>query len=78
MNTKKQPFGGKGDHDGDGKPGGSVKANGMVTVRVLRDYWVANEADPDQPERIRKGTIVDVPVEAALDGIESGTLARVK
>lgn len=49
-----------------------------VAVRVLRDHWVENPADAENPTRIRKGTIVDVPVEAAMDGMEAGALARVK
>lgn len=47
----------------------------LVTVRVKRDYWVG---EPGAAERIRKGTIVEVPMEAALDGVEAGVLERVK
>ena len=39
---------------------------------VLRDYWDATET------RVPAGTEVDVPVDAAMDGVESGSLARVK
>lgn len=56
--------------DDDKKPA-PVKEK-LVTVRVLRDFWTS------EGERIRKDTIVDVPVEAALDGVESGALSRVK
>ena len=56
----------------DKKPAEKEK---MVTVRVLRDHWTG---DHDNPERIRKGTIVEVPVEAAMDGMEAGALSRVK
>lgn len=73
--AKPEPFGGKGDHDGDGKAGGSVKAEKMVPVRVKRDYWIG---EPGNAQRIRKGTVVEVPIEAALDGLESGILERVK
>lgn len=47
----------------------------MVTVRVMRDFWAG---EPGNAQRVRKGSIVDVPVEAALDGVESGALSRVK
>jgi hypothetical protein len=67
-----EPFGGKGDHDGDGKPGGAVKAGKTIPLRINRDFW--DEAG----ERHRKGTIVEMTAEEALDGIESGALSRVK
>lgn len=67
---KKQPFGGKGDHDGDGKPGGAAPA--LIAVEVLRDFW------DDNGDRHRAGTVVEVSVEAALDGVESGALSRVR
>lgn len=47
----------------------------LIPVRVLRDYWIG---EPGNAERIRKGTIVDVPIETALDGVETGVLERVK
>lgn len=43
-----------------------------ITCIILRDYWDADGI------RHRAGTAVDVPVEAALDGVESGILARKK
>ena len=46
-----------------------------VACRVLRDYWT--DAEPPH-NRIRKGTIVDVTSEEAMDGMEAGTLERVK
>lgn len=67
-----EPFGGNGDHDGDGKAGGSVKAERLIPVRINRDFWDANG------ERHRKGSIMDATVEEALDGAESGALSRVK
>jgi hypothetical protein len=73
--TPKPAFGGKGDHDGDGKPGGAVKAaksDKLIPVHVNRDFWDENG------ERVRKGTIVEVAVEVALDGVENGSLSRVK
>lgn len=39
---------------------------------VLRDYWNADR------ERIRKGTIVDLPASEAMDGVEAGRVRRVK
>lgn len=44
----------------------------LIAVRVLRDFW------DDDGERIRKGTVTEVSVEAALDGVENGILSRVK
>lgn len=43
-----------------------------ITVKVNRDFW--DEAG----NRHRKGIILDVPLDAALDGIETGKLSRVK
>ena len=43
----------------------------FISMRVLRDFW-------GEDGRVRKGTIVDVPVETALDGVENGSLSRVK
>lgn len=58
------------DHDGDGHKGGA--APHLVAVSVRRDFW-------DQSgERHRKGTVVEVSVEAALDGVEVGALSRVR
>jgi len=47
-------------------------AETTIKVTILRDFW-----DGDGT-RHRAGTEVDVPIEAALDGIESGALARYK
>lgn len=44
----------------------------LVTVRIERDFW------DGEGNRHHAGTIVEVPVEAALDGVESGALSRVK
>lgn len=43
-----------------------------VKCVILRDYW------DDEGNRHRKGREVEVPIEAAFDGVESGILARVK
>ena len=44
----------------------------LIPVRINRDFWDADGT------RHRKGTVVEVPVEAALDGVETGALSRVK
>lgn len=44
----------------------------LIPVRINRDFWDA------EGRRHRKGTVVEVPVEAALDGAETGALSRVK
>ncbi|HET7413890.1 MAG TPA: helix-hairpin-helix domain-containing protein [Pararhizobium sp.] len=44
----------------------------LIPVRINRDFWDADG------KRHRKGTVVEVPVEAALDGVETGALSRVK
>lgn len=44
----------------------------LIPVRILRDFWDADGV------RHHKGTVVEVPVDAALDGVESGALSRVK
>jgi hypothetical protein len=51
-------------------------AEKLITVRIERDFWVKN--DKGETIRHRKGTIIDVPVEAALEGVETGALSRVK
>jgi len=44
----------------------------LIEVSIKRDFWDADG------ERHVAGTIVSVPIEAALEGIETGALARVK
>lgn len=53
----------------------SGKAEKLIPVRVMRDYWIG---EPGNAQRIRKGTVTEVPIEAALDGVEAGVLERVK
>lgn len=43
-----------------------------IKCRILRDFW-----DKDG-KRHRKGLEVEVTAEEALDGVENGTLERVK
>src|SRR5690606_20602595 len=68
--TNPGPFGGKGDHDGDGKTGGA-KAQ-TVPVRINRDFW------DTEGVRQRKGNVIEVTIEEAFNGLESGALSRVK
>ena len=68
--TNPEPFGGKGDHDGDGKAGGAAPA--LIPVKINRDFWDADGV------RHSAGTLVEVPVDQAFDGVESGVLSRVR
>ena len=54
------------------KPSAPAAKEKLIPVQILRDVW---DADGN---RHRKGQIIEVPVEAALDGVESGALSRVK
>lgn len=47
-------------------------AEKLIPVRINRDFW------DEKGERHRKGHVVEVSVDAALDGAESGALSRVK
>ena len=47
-------------------------ADKMIKCTILRDTW------DEDGERHRAGKEVEIPAEAALDGVESGTLSRVK
>lgn len=44
----------------------------MVDVEILRDFW------DSECVRHPAGTVISVPVEAALDGIEKGAIRRAK
>ena len=46
-----------------------------VACVVLRDFWTA---DDEKGGRVAAGTIIEVTPEEAMDGIEAGTLSRVK
>lgn len=50
------------------------KEAGMVRMVILRDIWPTDNED----DRMRAGTVVDVSPEDAMDGLEKGTMARVK
>ncbi len=62
------------DTDGGPNPeyAPSIAPERLITVRIVRDIW-----DGDG-NRHRKGTIVDVDVDTALSGVESGAMERVK
>lgn len=47
-------------------------AEKLIKCMVMRDYW--NESG----ERIAAGSVVELPAEAAMDGVEIGALSRVK
>jgi len=54
-----------------------LKANTQtqgVLCMVKRDYWPTD----DDNDRVRKGTIVEVTADEAMDGMENGLLQRVK
>ena len=51
-----------------------AKEEGMVRVVVLRDFWPTD----DDADRVRAGAVIDVTADEAMDGLESGTMARMK
>tara|TARA_R100001086_G_scaffold190389_1_gene107858 strand:- start:1222 stop:1404 length:183 start_codon:yes stop_codon:yes gene_type:complete len=58
-----------------------TKAKDTVACMVKRDYWLSEEqrvALKLDHVRVRAGTVVDVDKDTAMDGIEGGTLERVK
>ena len=52
--------------------GPAANAERLIPVKIERDFWDA------EGNRHRKGAIVEVSVDAALDGVETGALSRVK
>lgn len=48
------------------------KEEKTVECEILRDVW------DEDGTRHRKGKVVSLPVEAAMDGVEVGALRRVK
>jgi hypothetical protein len=44
----------------------------MIDVEILRDFWDADG------ERHPAGTVISIPVEAAVDGAEKGALRRAR
>lgn len=61
-----EPFGGKGDHDGDGSPGGSAKT---ATIRLLRNYRPLGDFEivgHEKPAKFKKNAAgQEVQIEAA-------------
>ncbi len=51
------------------------RGRGKVACMVLRDFW---RDEDEKGGRVFAGTVVEVTPEEAMDGIEAGTLARVK
>lgn len=47
-------------------------AEKKVTCKILRDFW------PKDDDRVRAGTIVEMSVDDAMDGMEKGLVERVK
>jgi hypothetical protein len=47
-------------------------AEKTIKCVVMRDFWNENEV------RVDAGSVIDVPVEQAMDGVESGALSRAK
>ncbi|GHA15179.1 hypothetical protein GCM10007989_07420 [Devosia pacifica] len=64
-----------GDEGKDAGPAAEPKSQPKaqtIPVQIKRDIWDENG------QRHRKGTVVEMSVEAALDGVESGAVTRVK
>jgi hypothetical protein len=57
---------------GEPKRGDKKPAANLIPMRVNRDVW---DADGN---RHRKGSVIELPVDEAMDGIEAGALSRVK
>lgn len=46
----------------------------LIPARVLRDFWPTEK----QEDRVRKGQVIDVTANDLIEGMENGTLERVK
>ena len=58
-------------------PAPAPAAVSSVKVKVIRDFW--REEKPDGTEdRVVAGSIIEVSVDAAFDGIEAGMFERHK
>lgn len=49
-------------------------SKGKFPCEVLRDYWPTDK----QEDRVRKGQIVELSADEALDLVEAGRVRRVK
>lgn len=58
---------------GPGRPPKPAEPS-TVTMVILRDYW--QTGDLSDGDRVKAGTKVDVSVDAAMAGIESGAMRR--
>lgn len=89
--TENKPFGGKGDHDGDGKPGGATKYFPVLLKRNYRplkdDEWrplnikthefgSIPDSDDTVTLKLRAGDYVGLPVDEAKDVIRRGIAER--
>jgi hypothetical protein len=54
-------------------PGRPPKA-ATVSMVILRDYWTKGDGSDD--DRVRAGTVVEVSVDEAMAGLESGSMRR--
>lgn len=66
----------------DDKPKRARKPD-TIKVTVVRDFWIHKKDIPNTPGaeedgRVRAGNVIDVPVEQAMDGVESGAFTRYK
>ena len=55
-------------------PGRPPKADQTVAMVVLRDYWT--KGDGSAEDRVRAGTRVEIGIETAMIGLESGNMRR--
>ena len=58
---------------GPGRPPKAVEP-ATVTMIVLRDFW--QTGDLSDGDRVRAGTKVEVSIDAAMAGLESGAMRR--
>ena len=52
----------------------NAKKTEKISAQVLRDYWPTD----NQMDRVRKGQVIEVTAEELIEGMEKGTLQRVK
>ena len=54
-----------------------AEAAPTVSVKVLRDFWKEPNADGTE-NRVRAGEVIEVTIDEAFDGTESGMFERYK